>query len=795
MKRPSWRNALLIGAAVSLGLAGCSTADKQETAESGHAEEASSDTEYTTHDGTDGKTDFVVVTNPNDGAVLSYAKNGDISLIEVEEDGFTYAFKDMNGSGELEPWEDWRLPFEERAADLAPHLTMDQIAGLMLFSPSEYAAADGLSSAQRTYLEDDMLRLVLNSSDNNVKSNVQWSNEIQEFVESLGTAELPYIPVNMSTDPRSDASGGYHGTATADISMWPGNLGLAATFDPEVAREFGQVAGAEYRAMGMTNVLSPQIDLATDPRWLRMNGTFGEDVDLSTDMAEAFVDGFQDTLDEDGNSVGWGKDSVSAVIKHFAGDAAGEGGRPSYEDSGKFAVFPGDNFDAHVEPFLSALNASGVMTTYSVLVDGEGNALLGNNLAGGAYNKDLVDILRVDNDYEGVIMTDWGVTADSGWHTDWGVEDLTIDERHLLILKTGIDMFGGNDEVAPVKAAHDMWQKEFEAGDLDIDADTRFRQSADRILRVIFASGLYDNPFLELEESEKIAGSEEAAATGFDAQTKSVVTLKTSEEVACGAEHVEWKDKTVYIPASYDVGLEDLHGDSEYTYGPTIAPEAAEAYFGKVVTDEVEVDDDGKVTGFKQPNLKDVDVVLVGLSSPNNGYDFGPNPGYDPETGEYLPISLQYRPYTADSDSVRKVSISGNILPDGEKQNRSYFGNTARISNGADIEAFDRGVEAAEDLGVPVVTILKARNPIIPTEFEEKSDTIVVGFDISEEASIEVALGLRDSTGRLPVTFPANMQTVEGSFEDVAADFDPYEDSAGNTWSFGFGLSCDGPLN
>ena len=143
----------------------------------------------------------------------------------------------------------------------------------------------------------------------------------------------------------------------------------------------------------------------------------------------------------------------------------------------------------------------------------------------------------------------------------------------------------------------------------------------------------------------------------------------------------------------------------------------------------------------------------------------------------------------------RSVSISGNILPDGEKQNRSYFGNTARISNGADIEAFDRGVEAADDLGVPVVTILKARNPIIPSEFEEKSDGIVAGFDISEEASIEVALGLRDSTGRLPVTFPANMETVEASFEDVAADFDPYEDSVGNTWSFGFGLSCEGPLD
>ncbi len=785
-----------------VSLAACSPTNGgvQESQTSGATTTEDSST-YSTVDVSDGKTDFVMVTNPNGGAVLSYTAGGPFSLLDVEEDGFTYAFKDMNANGQLDPWEDWRLPAAERAADLAPQLTLEQMAGLMLFSPSEYAAADGLTDVQRAYLKDDKLRLVLNSSSNDVEANVKWSNQVQDFVESLASEELPYIPVNMSTDPRSDASGGYHGTATADISMWPGNLGLAATFDPELARRFGHVAGAEYRALGMTNVLSPQVDLASDPRWLRANGTFGENVDLSQQMTEAFVDGFQSTLDEDGNNIGWGKDSVSAVIKHFAGDAAGEGGRPSYDDSGKFAVFPGDNFDEHLEPFRAGLDASGLMTTYSILVDAQGESLIGEELVAGAYNKDLVDIMRVDNNSDGVIMTDWGVTAggptdpEAAWFTNWGVEELTVDERHFLILAAGVDMFGGNTDVVPVMAAHDMWQQAYEEGTLDIDADARFQQSADRILTVIFQSGLYDNPYLDLEVSKTIAGSEAAVAEGYEAQVKSVVVLKNDEQVTCAVDPVDWSTKTVYIPGTYDIGVATLRGESEYTYGPTIEVEAAEQYFAKVVTDEAVVDADGKVTGFTQPNLDNVDLVLVGMSSPNNGYDFGPFPGYDPESGKYLPISLQYSPYTADSDSVRKVSISGNILPDGTRENRSYFGNTARISNAADLEAFERGAAAAESLNVPVVTLLKAKNPIIPAEFEKNSNVIAVGFDISEAALIEVALGMEEASGRLPMSFPANMETVEASYEDVSGDFEIYKDSVGNSYEFGYGLTCDGSLN
>lgn len=775
--------------ALALLLGACTGTPENGATNETNTATAGGENSYTTREVTDGTTTFVVVENPGEGKTLSLGKDAGFPLLDVQDGDLTYAFKDMNGNGKLDAWEDWRLTGDARAADLAPQLTTEQIAGLMLFSPSEYAPGDGLTDAQRAYLSKDNLRLVLSAGTNAVEPNVLWSNEVQAFVESVASAETPYIPVNFSTDPRSDAMGGYAGTATADISMWPGNLGLAATFDPAVTREFAQIAGQEYRALGITNILGPQVDLATDPRWTRNNGTFGESAELSTAMTQAYVQGFQ--TNPDGGDVV----PISTTLKHFAGDAAGEGGRPSYYDHGKYSVFPGGNYDEHLTPFMGSLEAMGVMSAYSILVDGDGVPLFEDEGVGVAFSKTLIDKLRVENGYDNVIMTDWGVTAggvtdpDAEWFTSWGVENLTVAERHFLVLVSGIDMFGGNTAVGPVLEAYDLWAAAYEAGEVDMDADARFIQSAERILRVIFSSGLYDNPFLDLDESLAIAGSADKMAAGFEAQKQSAVVLKnTNDAISCSADITGWADKTVYIPGTHGTQRIGLLHESEVEYGPTIELEVAEQYFGTVLTDTIDVDEEGNVT-YTVPDLTDVDLVLVAMDHPNSE-----GQGYDSELEEYIPISIQYRPYTANSSSVRQVSIAGNILEDGTQENRSYYGKTAYTSNEADLDAVIRAAQAVEDasLDIPVIVMLKARGPIMPAEFEAYADAILVGFDIGEAALIEVALGGYESSGRLPMTFPLNMEVVEASFEDVPGDTDAYVDAAGNEYAFGFGLSCAG---
>lgn len=764
---------------------------------SGDPEDQSSNSDsFTTREVSDGTTDFVVVTNPGDGPVLSYGADSGIELLTETEDGLEYAFKDMNGNRELDVWEDWRVPAEDRAADLAGQLSIEQIAGLMLFSSHERSPADGITDAQKEYMEQSRLRNVLNAGPNDVEANVTWSNQLQAFAESLATEDEPYVPVNFSSDPRSGAESGGDYNASGDISRWPSNLGLAATFDTETMTAFATAVSAEYRALGIGTALSPQIDLATDPRWLRVSGTFGENVELATEMAQAYVDGFQATPDAEG----WGAESVNAMIKHWAGDGPGEGGRESHTEAGKYGVYPGDNFDAHAEVFLGAMDAAAVMTAYSIALDGEGQPLGGGDRVGSAYDSYRGDLLR--QNFSGVVVTDWGVTAggstdpDAMIGTAWGVDDLTVAERHYEILKNGVDMFGGNNAVEPVLEAYDMWQADFEAGNTDVDADTRFAESGTRILAMLFQPGLYENAYLDLDESQEIVASQDKVDAGYQAQLDSVVMLKNDGGTIAAAEAADWSDKTVYIPRNYDTGQAGLFGPGEYSEGEGLTAEIAEEYFGTVVTDEAETDADGQVISYTAPDLSDVDLVLVGMDSPNSGAVFA-NSGHDEETGEWYPLSLQYRPYTADGENVRQVSISGDLLPDGTQENRSYYGNTSRVSNESDLDAFERAVAAVEASGrdIPVITVLRANNPTVPAEFEAQSDAILVGFGVSDQALIETAIGLNEPQGRLPIAFPASMDAVEKQLEDVQEDTDPYVDSAGNSYLFGFGLNYAGPIS
>ena len=200
----------------------------------------------------------------------------------------------------------------------------------------------------------------------------QWNNNAQAYVEGFGLG----IPINTSSDPRhnSDATAEYNAGAGGAISMWPTTLGLAASFDPELMRQFGEVAAAEYRALGIATALSPQIDLATEPRWSRFDGTMGEDPDLATDMARAYVDGMQTSTGSNEIGDGWGYSSVNAMVKHWPGGGPEEGGRDAHFGYGAYAVYPGNNFADHLKPFTEGafkLNgktskAAAVMPYYTI---------------------------------------------------------------------------------------------------------------------------------------------------------------------------------------------------------------------------------------------------------------------------------------------------------------------------------------------------------------------------------------------------------------------------------------------
>lgn len=778
--RARTRNAAAVVAVAALSLTACTGGSPDEDTSDANA--------YTTREVTDGTTTFVVVDNPGDGKTLSYSKDSGIELITEDVDGAQMAFKDMNGNGELDPWEDWRLDVAERAADLAPQLSQEQMVGLMTWAGTN--ETDGMTDEHKDAISEGRLRVLLSRSDNDIDSNVLYSNAVEAYVETLATADEPYVPVVRSTDPR-------HGetytaplttsfTEEGEFTQWPTNLGMAATFDVDLLGTYGQVLSQEYRDLGFANLLGPQIDLASDPRWGRDKDTLGEDAEMAAAMAEAYVDGIQNTYDEDGNSIGWGDDSVTAMTKHFPSDAMGEGGREAHNDHGKYAVWPGDNLDEHLSVFESSADTvSSVMLSYSVGIGPDGEPYF-TERKGSAYEPEVIQDVR-DMGIEGPIVTDWRIFFDEGQM--WGVEDLSVEERFDLLLEAGIDQFGGLDDPSYVADAADRWQTAYEAGERDVDITTRLTDSTERNLTWLIQAGMYENPYVDLDASHETVGSADKLEASTNAHLDSIVMTK-NDGVIAQAQAEDWSDKTVYVPRQVETSTNIFTGETTVTDTATIDTDVLAQYVGQVVTDEPVTGADGVVTGYTTPDLTGVDLALVGMDAPAE------STARDDETNSYYPMSLQYRPYTADSEYVRKVSLSGDLLEDGSKENRSYYGNTTVTSNEYVLDTFERVVDAVEASGedIPVVVALYAKNPVVPAEFEADADAILVGWGVIEEAFIQTALGLHEPQGRLPIGFPASMEAVEDSYEDVPKDHDTYVDTAGNDWAFGFGLNWSGVI-
>lgn len=737
---------------------------------------------------------YVTVENPG-GATLGYSPTSGVRILTI--DGLN--FKDLNKNGVLDRYEDWRLSADERAKDLASKMSVEQIAGLMLYSGHQAvpAAESGfgagtynglplsasgalesdLTDDQKRFLRDDNLRHVLVTSLKSPRIAAQWNNNLQAFVEGLGLG----IPANNSSDPRhtNSVSAEFNAGAGGDISYWPDGLGLAATFDPAVIKRFGEIAAREYRALGITTALSPQIDLGTEPRWYRIAMTFGEHPGMSTDMAKAYIDGFQTSYDMAEIADGWGYHSVNAMVKHWPGGGTGEAGRDGHWAFGKFAVYPGNNFETHLRPFVEgAFNldgktrmASAVMPYYTISYN---QAPDGTNLANGFSKWIITDLLRDKYGYDGVVCTDWMIThnepASPGDFDGkpWGVEALTVDERHYVAIMAGMDQFGGNNDMQPILEAYKMGSREHGESFMR----NRFEQSAVRLLRNILRLGLFENPYINPIESEGIVGNPEFSQAGYDAQLKSVVMVKNKNNVL-----PRTKLQTVFVPKVTIPAVRDWWGNwSQERYDYPVNIDMVKRYYQ--VTDD--------------PSR--ADFALVFVNSPHVNADGG---GYSKENrtaggNGYVPISLQYKPYMA-SEARLKSLAAGDPVVDPTITDRSYQGKSTTVSNSKDLNTILMTKEAMN--GKPVVVVVNVTRPMVFNEFENQVDAILLRFGIGEQAVLDIVSGLYEPSGLLPLQMPADMVTVEKQMEDLPFDMECHVDSEGNVYNFGYGLNWNGVIN
>ena len=433
-----------------------------------------------------------------------------------------YSYRDLNKNGSLDVYEDSRASMEERIEDLVQQMTLEEKAGLMFITmigmnpdgtlnerPNRKEPLTFFLESNSTLIAKKKMNHFNTIQSASPEAMVEWHNAIQKLAERTRLG----IPITMASDPRHSA----HENAGASIptpffSKWCSPLGFAAIGDTLLIQEFGDIARQEYKALGIRLALSPMADLATEPRWGRVNGTFGEDAELSARLTKAYILGFQgDSLNQH---------SVACMAKHFPGGGPQKDGEDAHFPYGAEQVYPGNQFDYHLIPFEKGVfpaKAAQIMPYYGVPVgQTEEQVAFG-------FNKEIITgLLRGKYGFDGVVCTDWGLISDSSFKpaAAHGVEELSEVERAAKVLDAGCDMFGG--EATP------EWIVELvNTGKLSPE---RLDTSVRRILKDKFRLGLFDDPYLDIN-SLSVFENDSYRQKGIEAQKRSLVLLKNENQI------------------------------------------------------------------------------------------------------------------------------------------------------------------------------------------------------------------------------------------------------------------------
>ena len=430
-------------------------------------------------------------------------------------------FRDLNGNGTMEPYENPALPTHARVGDLLARMTLEEKAGLMMITILETSPdggiveGDGLFPHSTTALISDKRMNHFNALQLPApRFAARWSNTLQDMA-----AETPLgIPVTLYTDPRHSFSENIGAALAAGaFSQWPEGLGFGAVGDPALVEQFADIARQEYLAVGIRGALHPQIDLATEPRWARVAGGFGQSAETTERLIPAYLRGFQ------GRRLT--ASSVACMAKHFPGGGPQRDGEDPHFPYGREQVYPGGGFAYHLAPFRAATRAgaAALMPSYGLplgLALPDGTPV---EEVGFGFNRTIITTLLRDHlGYDGIVCTDYGLITDQEVAglpfpaRAWGVEQLSTHDRVMRVIEAGCDQFGG-------EACPELIVELVRSGCL---AEERLDVSVRRLLQVKFDLGLFEDPYVNEETAELTVGRPDFVAAGKDAQRRSLTLIK-----------------------------------------------------------------------------------------------------------------------------------------------------------------------------------------------------------------------------------------------------------------------------
>ncbi|MBS1947101.1 MAG: glycoside hydrolase family 3 C-terminal domain-containing protein [Bacteroidetes bacterium] len=433
-------------------------------------------------------------------------------------------FRDLNKNGKMDIYEDPQQPIEARIKDLLSQMTIEEKAGLMFINGARVNDDGSIEDKPGKGLfafAPNALGLITKYKMNHfnfwavpsVDALAKWYNLMQKYAEDstrLG------IPITIASDPRNHFSNNIFSLSGKTFSQWCEPLGLAAIGDEKFTREFANDARQEYISVGIREALHPQVDLATEPRWPRIIGTFGEDAQLTSKMATAYILGFQ------GEKLG--STSVACMTKHFSGGGPQKEGLDPHFPFQKGQVYPGNNFNYHLIPFEAAFKAhtAAIMPYYGVPMNQTGENV------GFSFNKQIITgLLRNKYHFNGVVCTDWGLITDNTimgtvWPARaWGVENLSREERVKKAIDAGVDQFGGEN-------CPELVVDLVKTGKI---SEKRINESVKRLLRQKFELGLFDHPYIDEENAVETVGKAEFVRAAEESQRRAMTLLKNENKI------------------------------------------------------------------------------------------------------------------------------------------------------------------------------------------------------------------------------------------------------------------------
>ncbi len=726
-------------------------------------------------------------------------------------------FKDLNANGQLDAYEDWRLPVARRIDDLVARMTLAEKAGMLLIATNNPACDGGITPDGRALVEQEsMTRFILRSSvvaaapgcgaklegfaarrghAQTAMQMARYTNAVQQLREAsrLGIPALfkDNARNHVETNPLFGISQG-----AGSFSEFPKEAGLAAAAlgaaappdargtvparlrgDMRVIREFARVMGQEWRAIGLRGMYGYMADLTTEPRWSRAHETFSEDADLVSDIMATLVAGLQGPVQPNGLALS-PRTAVAMTVKHFPGGGPQQWGWDPHYSFGKAQVYTEPSghygFDYHLRPFQAAIRGgvSSIMPYYGVPI---GARHRGASYAevGMAFSAQIVDhLLRGELGFKGYVNSDSGIIEERGWGLEGNRTNpatgkgYTIGDRTAASIKVGTDVFSEfrrNQAITDLVAAGLLDERQH------LDPAVR------RLLNEQFLLGLFENPYVDAEAAPRLIGTAAHRQLGFDAQRKSVVLLKNDGvlPLAQGAR--------VHVLgfAAADVarlGFRVTAGGSGATRQPV--PPGTDAVLIKVM-----VDNDGSQRySSKDPATggRTVDpafgLVNAATGSPQATWGEQDPCVYDPD--------VEGRASGCIDDELRFGGAfpweSGSLALSDMTGAGSW-----RISPSlADIQATMR--EAGDP--ARVVISVYFRNPYVLDAASGvlRAGALVATFGVSDAAQLEVLAGRVRPQGRLPFALPRTAAAVREQHPD-APGYGETRDGA--LYPFGFGLS------